>query len=104
MLRALLAAGVVPDRIVAGSVGALNGCYLGVDPSPARGDQPAEVWATMRASPLRGPRRSMVANLATMRPYLFSTRALRQLVARLVSPHRLEDLAVPVRVATTDLL
>jgi NTE family protein len=104
MLRALLAAGVVPDQIVAGSVGSLNGCYLGVDPTPARVEQLAEVWAAMRASTLTGPRRSMVANLATMRPYLFSNRALRQLVARLVSTHRLEDLAVPVRVATTDLL
>lgn len=104
MLRALLAAGVVPDQVVAGSVGSLNGCYLAADPTAAQVERLAEVWATMRASTLTGPRRSMVANLATMRPYLFSNRALRQLIARLVTTHRLEDLAVPVRVATTDLL
>ncbi|WP_243059914.1 patatin-like phospholipase family protein [Nocardioides sp. SR21] len=104
MLRALLAAGVVPDQVVAGSVGSLNGCYLAADPTPAQVERLAGVWASMRASTLTGPRRSMVANLATMRPYLFSNRALRELIARLVPSHRLEDLAVPVRIATTDLL
>lgn len=104
MLRALLAAGLLPDQVVAGSVGSLNGCYLAADPSAARVEQLAEVWASMQASTLTGPRRTMVANLATLRPYLFSNRALRQLIASLVPNHRLEDLAVPVRIATTDLL
>lgn len=104
MLRALLDAGVVPDQIVAGSVGSLNGCFLAVDPTPARVELLAAEWATMRSTTLTGPRRSIIANLATMRPYLFSDRALRLLIARLVPANRLEDLAVPVRVATTDLM
>ena len=66
MLRALLAAGVVPDQIVAGSVGSLNGCYLGADPSPERVEQLAEVWATMRASTLTGPRRSISSSTPSM--------------------------------------
>lgn len=104
MLRALLAAGVLPDQVVAGSVGALNGCFVAADPTPARVEELAAEWATMRATTLTGRRRSMVTNLATMRPYLFSNRALRLLIDRLVPANRLEDLAVPVRVATTDLM
>ena len=104
MLRALLEAGVVPDQVVATSVGSLNGCFIAVDPTLERVDLLAEEWATMRASTLTGPRRAIVANVASMRPYLFSNRALRTLIARLVPTNRLEDLAVPVRVATTDLM
>lgn len=103
MLRALLDAGIVPDQLVAGSVGSLNACFLAVDPTGHRVEQLAEVWADMRASTLTGPRRSIVTNLATMRPYLFSNAALRLLIARLVPTNRLEDLDVPVRIATTDL-
>lgn len=103
MLRALLASGVVPDQVVAASVGALNGCYVAYEPTSERVEQLAAVWAEMRASTLTGPRRSILGNVATMRPYLFSNRALRQLVERLVPTNRVEDLAIPVRVATTDL-
>lgn len=104
MLRALLGAGVVPDQVVATSVGSLNGCFIAVDPTPDRVELLAAEWSSMRASTLTGPRRSIVANVASMRPYLFSNRALRSLIARLVPTNRLEDLAVPVRVATTDLM
>ena len=57
----------------------------------------------MTAATLTGPRRSALGNLARLRPYLFSNDALRRLVARLVPVNRVEDLAVPVRIATTDL-
>ncbi|WP_051552059.1 patatin-like phospholipase family protein [Nocardioides sp. URHA0020] len=104
MLRVLLAAGIRPDLMVAGSVGSLNACFLAVDPTPARADELARVWASMTAATLTGRRRSVVGNVARLRPYLFSNDALRRLVDRLVPTDRLEDLSVPVRVATTDLL
>ncbi|MFC6343946.1 patatin-like phospholipase family protein, partial [Nocardioides hankookensis] len=104
MLRALLAAGVRPDLMVAGSVGSLNACFLAADPTPARVEELARVWASMTSTTLTGPRRSALGNLARLRPYLFSNDALRLLVERLLPANRLEDLAVPVRVATTDLM
>jgi NTE family protein len=104
MLRVLLAAGVRPDLMVAGSVGSLNACFLASNPTPAGVEQLGDVWASMTAATLTGPRRSAIGNLARLRPYLFSNAALRQLVDRLVAVDRLEDLAVPVRVATTDLM
>ncbi len=103
MLRALLRAGVVPDQLVAGSVGALNACFLAADPTPARVDRLQGLWASMTAATLTGPRRAVLGNLARRRPYLFDNGALRALVTAHVSTARLEQLAVPVRIATTDL-
>ncbi len=104
MLRGLLGAGVVPDAIVGASVGALNSCFLAVDPTAARVELLADQWLTMTARTLTGALPHVALNLARRRPYLFSADRLRALVRRWVETERLEDLAVPVRVATTHLV
>lgn len=103
MLRALLGAGIVPDRFVGASVGAINACSLAVDPTADRVEVIAENWLRMTSQSLTGPRHHVVANLARRRPYLFSSDRLRSLITEWMPANRLEDLAVPVRVATTEL-
>ncbi len=103
MLRALIGAGVVPHVLVGGSVGAINACFMGVDPSADQVEKLADRWMTMTSKSLTGERRQAVMNLARRRPYLFSCERMRSLVSAWMPSTRLEDLAVPVRIATTDL-
>ncbi|CAM3888717.1 patatin-like phospholipase family protein [Nocardioides zeicaulis] len=104
MLRALLGAGIRPDVVVGASVGAINACSLAHDPTPERVEQLADRWMSMRARDLTGSRASVPGNLVRLRPYLFSSDRLRHLVASWIPEQRLEDLAVPAVVATTNLV
>ena len=103
MLRALWAAGVTPDVLVGGSVGAINACFLGSHPSADGIEELAGSWLEVSQEALCGRRRSIVINVARRRPYLFSSDRLRRLVSDWVPTYHLENLAIPVRVATTDL-
>ena len=60
-------------------------------------------WLGMSESALCGSRRDAVLNVARRRPYLFSSDRLRRLAASWVPTYHLENLAVPVVVATTDI-
>jgi NTE family protein len=103
MLRALIGAGVVPDLIVGASVGALNSCFIASDPTPERVEELADAWMGMSQKSLIGPKHHAAYNLVRRRHYLFSCDRLRGLVADWMDADTVEDLAVPVRVATTDL-
>jgi NTE family protein len=103
MMRALLGAGIRPDIVVGASVGAINACSLAFDPTPERVEEIADRWMRMRGRDLTGSRASIPGNLARMRPYLFSSDRLRHLITDWIPLARLEDLAVPAVVATTNL-
>jgi NTE family protein len=103
MLRGLWAAGVTPDLLVGGSVGAINACFVGSHPDAAGVQRLAEHWLDISEEALCGRRRGVVVNVARRRPYLFSSDRLRRLVSGWVPTYHLENLAIPVRVATTDL-
>ena len=103
MLRALWAAGVTPDLLVGGSVGAINACFVGSHPDAAGVENLAASWLGVSEEALCGRRRGVVVNVARRRPYLFSSDRLRRLVSEWVPTYHLENLAIPVRVATTDL-
>ena len=104
MLRALLGAGIRPDVVVGSSVGAINACSLAHDPTPERVEEIADRWMAMRARDLTGSRAVVPANLLRRRPSLFSSDRLRQLIGSWVPEARVEDLAVPAVVATTNLV
>ncbi|MGZ4446617.1 MAG: patatin-like phospholipase family protein [Nocardioides sp.] len=103
MLRELAAAGISPDLYIGGSVGAVNACFLGSHPGADGVEALAEKWRAMDEEALCGPRRGVVLNIARRRPYLFSADRFRRLVREWVPTYHLENLAVPVRVATTDI-
>ena len=103
MLRALWDAGVTPDVLVGGSVGAINACFVGSHPTADGVEKLAAHWLDMSESALCGSRRDAVLNVARRRPYLFSSDRLRRLASTWVPTYHLENLAVPVVVATTDI-
>ncbi|MCF6376204.1 patatin-like phospholipase family protein [Nocardioides KLBMP 9356] len=103
MLRALLGSGIRPDVVVGASVGAINACSLAYDPTPERVELLADRWLEMRAKDLTGSRASIPGNIVRMRPYLFSSERLRQLIRSWIPVPRLEGLRVPAVVATTNL-
>jgi NTE family protein len=103
MLRTLWRSGVRPDLLIGGSVGAVNACFIGSHPSQDGVEQLAGRWRGMSEETLCGRRRGVVLNVARRRPYLFSADRFRRLVADWVPTYHLENLAIPVRVATTDL-
>lgn len=103
MLRALREAGVTPDLLVGGSVGALNACFVASHPDAAGVEGLAEVWRSMSEESLCGRRHGVVVNVFRRRPYLFSADRFRRLVSDWVPTFHLENLAIPVRVATTDI-
>jgi len=103
MLRTLWDAGVVPDLLIGGSVGAINACFVGSHPDPGRLDDLADLWRDMDEETLCGRRRGVVVNVFRRRPYLFSSDRLRRMVSEWVPTYHLENLPIPVRVATTDL-
>lgn len=104
MMRVLAEAGKSPDLLIGGSVGAVNACFMGSHPGSEGLDQLAAHWLDMSEAALCGRRRGVVLNIARRRPYLFSSDRLRRLVAEWVPTHHLENLAIPTRIATTDLL
>ncbi len=104
MLRALRAAGVTPDVLVGGSVGAINACFVGSHLDGQGIEDLAEIWLGMSEESLCGRRRGVLVNVARRRPYLFSADRLRRLLADWVPVSHLEDLPVPVRIATSDIL
>ena len=103
MLRALHSAGITPDLLIGGSVGAINACFFGSHPGAAGIEDLATIWRRMSEETLCGRRRGVLVNVARRRPYLFSSARLRRLVSEWVPTHRLENLAIPVRITTTDI-
>lgn len=103
MLRVLWEAGVVPDLLIGGSVGAVNACFMGSHPTLTGIDELEAHWRLMDEASLCGTRRAAALNLARRRPYLYSADRFRRLVAEWVPTYHLENLAIPVRVATTDI-
>jgi NTE family protein len=104
MLRALQDAGITPDLLIGGSVGAINALFIGSHPGPDGVDGLARVWLNMSEELLCGRRRGVVLNVARRRPYLFSADRLRRLVQEWVPTYHLENLSIPVRIATTDIV
>jgi len=104
MLKALWDAGITPDLIIGGSVGAINACFMASHPTRHGVAELAAHWMGMSEETLCGNRRRVVLNLARRRPYLFAADRLRRLVADWVPTFHLENLEIPVRIATTDIL
>jgi NTE family protein len=106
MLRALLGNGIVPDTIVATSVGAVNGAFIASHGATAEvADELAEVWLGVRRGnvfPLE-PLTGLLGFLGARRN-LVPGGALRRLVARNVLHERLEDLPIALHVVACDVV
>jgi NTE family protein len=105
MMQTLLEAGIVPDAFVGTSVGALNAAFMACEPSLDRVHELAGHWQRLRTQDIfPGRVWARLAHIAQRHTYLFSSHALRRLIAEWVPVTRLEDLPTPVRVTTTPLV
>lgn len=106
MLRALVDRGIVPDTIVATSVGAINGAFIASHgPTSATVDELAALWRSVRRGqvfPLE-PLTGLLGFLGAKRN-LAPGGALRRLVTRNVLHECLEDLSIPLHVVACDVL
>lgn len=106
-LQTLAEAGVVPDRLVGCSVGALNAAYFGADPSPERARALIHFWQAEATRAVLSP--SLLDRFrgapAVLRrgDALLDQRPLRALLTRSLEAHDLSELAVPLTVTTTCL-
>jgi NTE family protein len=105
MMQTLLEAGIVPSAFVGTSVGALNAAFMGWDTGLDRVHALADQWLRLGTRDIfPGRVWSRLAHIAQRHTYLFSSDALRHLIAAWVPVERLEDLPTPVRVTTTPLV
>lgn len=104
MLDVLLSYGVRPAAYVGTSVGALNAVFLAGHPGYAGVAQLAERWRGIRTTDVfPGRVWNRVGHVVRHPTSLFPTTGLERLVHGWAGVERLEDLPVPVRVATTRL-
>jgi NTE family protein len=106
MLRALIDRGIVPDTIVATSVGAVNGAFVASHgATPETIEELATLWRGVRRGnvfPLE-PFTGLLGFLGARRNLVPGT-ALRRLVARNVLHDRLEELPIALHVVACDVL
>lgn len=104
ILRALLETGIYPDAVVGSSVGALNAAFLAIDPTAARADELAAIWAGITRGDVFGRNRyGTVYRLARRHDHIYTPLALRALITRFCAVSDLADTKIPVHVVTTDL-
>jgi NTE family protein len=104
MLRALLERGYVPDVVVGTSAGALNGAAIATSPTVEKVDQLEGVWVSLRGEEVfPGGALKRAWNVLRRDDHLSSNAGLAAVVARAHPGKTFSDLAVPLRVVTTDL-
>jgi NTE family protein len=95
MLRALLERGIVPDRVLGTSIGAINGAAVAAEPTAAAVERLAAMWGRMERSDVFGG--SVLGRLGTLartRTNLHDNDGLRRLLAEALPVERIEELPV----------
>jgi NTE family protein len=106
MLRALYERGIVPDLLVATSVGAVNAAFIASRPqSVSTADDLARVWLTIQRSQVF-PRNFVTGLLGFvgLRNSMIPSSGLRRLVEEHIEFSRLEDAPIPLHVIAVEIL
>ncbi len=105
MLRALLERGHAPDVIVGTSVGALNGSVLATSPTLETVDRLETVWSALTGEQVfPGNAFKRAWNVLRRDDHLISNEGLSGLITAAGAAETFEDLEVPLRVVTTDIV
>jgi NTE family protein len=105
MLRALLERGHRPDVVIGTSVGALNGAVIATTPSLEGVERLERVWSALRGEqvfPGNALRRAW--NVLKRDDHLISNEGLAELIVAAGPAATFEELEIPLRVVTTDLI
>jgi NTE family protein len=103
MLRALLAAGVLPDFVVGSSVGALNACYFAACPDADGVESLAKIWASVRRRDVFPVSLATALAVIRRRDSLIDPSPLRRLIERALPYRLLQDARLPVHLVATDM-
>jgi len=105
MLRALTAAGVVPDFLVGASAGAINACFFAGDPSARGVAQLERIWRGLSRSDVF-PVSLLQGGLGAfgLRRHLVDPEGLRRLLARNLPVVDLARTLLPCHLVATDLM
>ena len=102
-LQALIEAGIIPDVVVATSVGALNGAAIAADPTPEGAARLAEVWRQLKTEDIfPGSRFARAWNIVSRGDHIHPNTGIRRLVEQLPAA-TFEDTPVPVWISATNL-
>lgn len=104
MLRELVAHGVKPDYVVGSSVGAINGAYFAGDPTAAGVARLEGIWCALRREDVFPVTLRRLVGLLFDSSALVDSHRLRHLIERHLPYRVLEDAAIPVHVAATEVL
>lgn len=104
MLRALVAHGVRADFVVGSSVGALNGAYFAADPSSDGVGRLEAIWCSLTRRHVFPVNLGRLAGIVAGTASVVDPRGLRALIAERLPYRNLEDAAIPVHVAATNLM
>jgi NTE family protein len=104
MLRALLERGFTPDVVVGTSAGALNGAAVATSPTLEKVAQLEDVWCGLRGERVfPGGALKRAWNVLRRDDHLSSNEGLAGVLELATPAAEFADLAVPLRVVTTDL-
>lgn len=102
MLQALVERNIIPDVVVGTSVGAINAAAVAADPTVEGVDRLAEVWRGLHGDDIfPGGRLSRAWNVLRRSDHLFSNEGVKAIVD-MIPARRFDELAVPLRIVTTD--
>ncbi len=104
MLRALLAYGLAPDFVIGSSVGAINCAYFAGDPTAAGVARLERIWTGLTRRDVFPITLGHIASLFSHTSSLVDPHGLRQLLEHHLPYRDLENAAIPVHIAATELL
>ena len=102
MLRALLEAGIVPDVLVGASIGSVNAAFLAADPCLDQVMALEEVWTDLRSRDIFSWNPLGIGGALLRRGAVFPSDRWRRFLERRIPYERIEEAAVPLRIAATD--
>jgi NTE family protein len=104
MLRALIERSIQPDVIIGTSVGALNGAVIATSPVAEQVDHLEEVWLGLTGDQVfPGGAWRRAWNLVRRDDHIISNEGVQSILTGTLLANTFGDLAVPLRVVTTDL-
>ncbi len=104
MLKAVSAAGIVPDFLVGASVGAINAAFFASDPTRKGALRLEKIWKGIKRSDVFqiAPLGSLLG-IFSFREYICSPKPLSRLIEKNIDHKLIEDLDVPCHIVATDL-
>lgn len=102
-LQALIGAGIIPDVVIATSVGALNAAAVATEPDDAGMQRLAEVWRALKTEDIfPGSRFARAWNVVSRGDHIHANTGIRKLVEQ-IPVDAFEETEIPLWISATNL-